>query len=186
MSVRYYYKLLSTKCTASFVAGTPPPRCRLYRSRDRSVAVRNEMEPDVSRDASDIATCSPQALLPPPPPPPPTSIEIEKDFILTLETLPMLWDKTHTHYSNKYKRTEALTQLLKILIKIKPGATTDDVKKKINVLRSNYRRDLKKIISSRRSGSGTDELYYPKSWTFEYMKFMDKHEQPIPVSPFFI
>ncbi|XP_073963021.1 uncharacterized protein [Choristoneura fumiferana] len=135
------------------------------------------MEQDVPNDEA----------LPPPPAPlpsaslPPPPIEIEKEFILAFESLPELWDKTHTFYINKYKRNDALRKLLNIYIKIKPGATIEDVKKKKNVLRSNYRRELKKIISSRRSGSSTDDLYRPKSWTFEYLKFLDKFEQPVPV-----
>ncbi|XP_073964241.1 uncharacterized protein [Choristoneura fumiferana] len=135
------------------------------------------MEQDVPNDEA----------LPPPPAPlpsaslPPPPIEIEKEFILAFESLPELWDKTHTFYINKYKRNDALRKLLNIYIKIKPGATIEDVKKKINVLRSNYRRELKKIISSRRSGSSTYDLYRPKSWTFEYLKFLDKFEQPVPV-----
>lgn len=85
---------------------------------------------------------SDEALPPPPTSLPPPPIEIEKEFILSFESLPELWDKTHTLYCNKYKRNDALRKLLDIYIKVKPGATIEDVKKKINVLRSNYRREL--------------------------------------------
>ncbi|XP_031335337.1 uncharacterized protein LOC116165170 isoform X1 [Photinus pyralis] len=105
-------------------------------------------------------------------------LEVEKDFIITFETMPILWDKTDKDYVNKYKRNEALEKLLVIYKKIKPQVTLDDVKKKINTLRSNYRRELKKIESSRRSGAGGDDIYTPKSWTFEYLHFLGKFEKP--------
>lgn len=73
---------------------------------------------------------SDEALPPPPTSLPPPPIEIEKEFILSFESLPELWDKTHTLYCNKYKRNDALRKLLDIYIKVKPGATIEDVKKK--------------------------------------------------------
>lgn len=105
-------------------------------------------------------------------------LELEKEFIISWEALPLLWDKREKDYLNKYKRNEALEKLLEIYKNIKPGATIQDVKNKINTLRSNYRRDLKKIIASQRSGAGADQVYTPKSWTFEYLRFLDKFEKP--------
>ncbi|KAL4708045.1 hypothetical protein ACJJTC_013456 [Scirpophaga incertulas] len=72
-----------------------------------------------------------------------------------------------------------MRSLLKILAKIKPRATVEDVKKKINSLRSNYRRELKKIVTSKRSGAGTNEVYVPKSWTFKYLTFLQNTEKPV-------
>lgn len=104
--------------------------------------------------------------------PPPPTIEVEKEFILALEALPNLWDKTHTQYVNKYKRNESLEKLLLIWKRIKPLATIEDVRKKINTLRSNYRREINKIVASRRSGAAADDVYSPKSWTFPYLHIL--------------
>ncbi|KAL4720761.1 hypothetical protein ACJJTC_013839 [Scirpophaga incertulas] len=103
----------------------------------------------------------------------------EEEFILSLETMPELWDKKCIDYTNKYKRRTGYEKLLKILAKIKPRATVEDVKKKINSLRSNYRRELKKIVTSKRSGAGTNEVYVPKSWTFKYLTFLQNTEKPV-------
>lgn len=54
----------------------------------------------------------------------------EEEFILTLETIPELWDNKCSNYTNKYKRRTGYEKLLKILVKIKPRATIDDVRKK--------------------------------------------------------
>jgi len=49
---------------------------------------------------------------------------------------------------------------------IKPEASIDDVKKKINTLRSNFRKELKNFMT-KRSGAGADNIYQPSSWLFE-------------------
>lgn len=95
----------------------------------------------------------------------------EKLFILTFESLTVLWDKKNPHYTNKNRRNEALMKLLIILRRKQPKATVFDVKKKINSLRTNYRRDLRKVISSQQSG----ELHVPKSWTFKHLCFLNKN-----------
>ncbi|KNC34457.1 hypothetical protein FF38_02958 [Lucilia cuprina] len=55
-------------------------------------------------------------------------------------------------------------KLLTIFKKIKPTATVDDVRKKINSLRSNYRKELKRIVNSKRSGASADDVYTPKCY----------------------
>ncbi|XP_050343491.1 uncharacterized protein LOC126769002 [Nymphalis io] len=105
------------------------------------------------------------------------SLEPEKDFILTFETLPVLWDTKNPHYTNKYRRNKALAKLVPILKKTKPIATIQDVKKKINSIRSNYRRELRKIIASQRPGAKESDVYKPKIWYFPYLNFLRKLEQ---------
>ncbi|XP_017475153.1 PREDICTED: uncharacterized protein LOC108365598, partial [Rhagoletis zephyria] len=57
-----------------------------------------------------------------------------------------------------------------------------DVRKKINSLRPNYRKELKKIIDSKRSGAGTEDVYIPKSWTFNALHFLNKNEKPVDLN----
>jgi len=51
-----------------------------------------------------------------------------------------------------------LDKLLIIFTKMKSNATRNDVRKKINSLRSNYRKELKKILSSKHSGTGINDV----------------------------
>lgn len=104
---------------------------------------------------------------------------ILKEFILMFESLPELWDSTSPSYVNKPKRKAALDKLLNIYKRLKPDCTISDVRKKINSLRSNYRKELKKIILSKRSGAGSEDIYTPKAWTFYCLKFLDRTEQPV-------
>lgn len=93
------------------------------------------------------------------------SVSTESDplrsFIETFETLEILWNNNSEHYKNKTKRNAAIKKLIPIYQKIKPGATAFDVKRKINTLRCNYRKELKKIEDSKRSGAGADQIYKP-------------------------
>lgn len=104
-------------------------------------------------------------------------LEAEKEFVQTYESFPILWDKTNLNYKIKYKRDECLEKLLVIYKKLRPHATISDVRKKINSLKSNYRREWKKVILSRYSGDG--EEYVPKSWLYECLHFLNKLEQPL-------
>lgn len=88
----------------------------------------------------------------------PEDSDVLRKFIETYEVLPELWNPTHPLYINKTERNMALDKLLNIYVKIKPGATRADVRRKINTLRCNYRKELKKILSSKRSGSSVDEV----------------------------
>ncbi|XP_072390121.1 uncharacterized protein [Diabrotica undecimpunctata] len=70
---------------------------------------------------------------------------------------------------------------LSLLEKVTPvssDATIEDVRKKINTLLSDYRKEQKKIKESKRSGAGADELYSPTSWVYYALQFLDKHEKP--------
>lgn len=109
-----------------------------------------------------------------------------KEFILVLETLPEVWDSSNEYSLNKVKRANAYEQLLEIFKKIKPGATTKDVIAKINSLKSNYRKELKKITDSKRSGAAAENVYKPKSWVFHMLKFLNKNEKPIDVVSFLL
>ncbi|XP_017477060.1 PREDICTED: uncharacterized protein LOC108367033 isoform X2 [Rhagoletis zephyria] len=105
-----------------------------------------------------------------------------KEFIIQLESMPELWDPSSKSYMNKIKRTAGHEKLLLILKKINDNATVGDVRKKINSLRSNYRKELKKIIDSKRSGAGTEDVYIPKSWTFNALHFLNKNEKPVDLT----
>ncbi|XP_017475292.1 PREDICTED: uncharacterized protein LOC108365689 [Rhagoletis zephyria] len=105
-----------------------------------------------------------------------------KEFILQLESMPELWDPSSKSYMNKIKRTARHEKLLLILKKINDNATVGDVRKKINSLRSNYRKEFKKIIDSKRSGAGTEDVYIPKSWIFNALHFLNKNEKPVDLN----
>lgn len=52
------------------------------------------------------------------------------------------------------------------------------VKNKVDSLRSSFRKEMKKIRDSRRSGSESDAIYEPHLWYFENLKFLIDQETP--------
>lgn len=89
--------------------------------------------------------------------------------------------KKNHNYMNKYKRQETLQKLLPLYKKIKPDASVKEVTKKLNTLRSNYRREIHKIKNSIRSGYARSEIYQPTSWVFKMLHFLGESENPVPL-----
>ena len=65
-----------------------------------------------------------------------------------------------------------------LILQIEPKANRDMVTKKINSLRSSYKKEKKKIVNSQKSGNGTDDLYSSNLWYFDLLSFVDDHETP--------
>ena len=70
------------------------------------------------------------------------------EFFQLYKEHPCLWKIKSTHYLNKYKKNEAYGKLAEKLKEKYPDATTDLVKKKINIYRSNFRKEAKKVEDS--------------------------------------
>ncbi|XP_044730224.1 uncharacterized protein LOC123293463 [Chrysoperla carnea] len=99
-----------------------------------------------------------------------------QQFIDLYETLPELWNPKNLAYIDKNKRNQALDKLLTICKKVNKNANREDVRKKINTLRSNYKKEMNKIIASKSSGAGPEDVYKPTSWTFYALKFLQNAE----------
>lgn len=73
----------------------------------------------------------------------------EKDFVHLLISLyresPILWDSRRTDYLDKTKRQKAQQDIVSALRVYRPEFTVDRLKKKINVLRTNFNKALNKI-----------------------------------------
>ena len=100
-----------------------------------------------------------------------------QSFTAKYKELPILWNLTDPNYKNKIKRNAALLKLLSIYEKCKPGAKMADVRWKINTLRCNYRKELKKIEESKRSSARVNNVWSLSSWVFHALKFINKFEQ---------
>jgi len=97
-----------------------------------------------------------------------------REFIEIYEILPELWDPDDPLYKSKKQRNLALDKVVIVFDKIKPNAIHNDLKKKINILRSNYRKELKEILASKCSQNSTDDVYEFLSWKFHSLKFPKK------------
>ena len=78
-----------------------------------------------------------------------------------------LWNNTLKDYSNTVKRANAIARVVEDLRPHLRAADlhlldADRVAKKLNSTRTAYRRELKKIEESERSGAGANDIYVPK------------------------
>ncbi|XP_075985690.1 uncharacterized protein LOC142982869 [Anticarsia gemmatalis] len=100
----------------------------------------------------------------------------ELQFIKTYEQHPVLWNVNHSDYSNKYRRGVATDVLVKVMKKWNKAATRYTVRRKINALRSSYRKDLRKHLSSKTTGPGGEITYEytPKNWKYYALSFLGR------------
>ena len=94
----------------------------------------------------------------------------EREFISLLIELyraqPELWKVKSKDYFNRTKKQMALEKILNALRTVKPNYTLDELKKKINCLRTNFNREYKAIESKKKSGAGVDEIPVPSLWYY--------------------
>ena len=85
---------------------------------------------------------------------------------------PCLWNIKSYDYKDRTKRAVALTTITREMQKKHASVTIADVKKKLETLRNQHRREMRQIENSRKSGAGTDDVYSPKLWCFDDLSFL--------------
>ncbi|KAG5869549.1 hypothetical protein JTB14_037166 [Gonioctena quinquepunctata] len=101
--------------------------------------------------------------------------EHDRKFILELievyRSSPALWDIKGRDYSNRIEKNDQYEELLRKYKEKYLDADKQEVKK-INSSRTNFRKELKRISDSERSGIGADDVVEPSLWYFEEMPFI--------------
>lgn len=100
-----------------------------------------------------------------------------KDFIELYRQNSCLWDVKSKDYTNKLKKNESYGILLRKLRDSIPDATIDTLKKKINNIRTSFRRELKKVKESKLPGNNCDTVYEPVLWYFPLLYFIAQSEE---------
>lgn len=98
------------------------------------------------------------------------------EFLELYESMPCLWKIKSTEYANREIKSKCYNTMVEKLKEIDADANRDKVVKKINTFRTNYRRDLKKVKQSEKSGAGVDDIYESSLWYFENLKFLENQE----------
>ncbi|XP_030751318.1 uncharacterized protein LOC115878839 [Sitophilus oryzae] len=108
--------------------------------------------------------------------------EEERRFILEViemyHSLPALWNTKSKEYSNRNKKNEQYDELLGKYKEKYPNADRKQLISRLNSLRTNFRKELKKINDSKRSGAGTSDVVEPTLWYFNEIKFLIGIEKP--------
>lgn len=97
-----------------------------------------------------------------------------KQLLLLYEQYPEIYNVQCPEYKNKTIRQDRLVKITKDLNELmgNPGITLQDVKKKLSNLRTQYFHELTKVKKSLVSGAGTDDIYKPSWWCYEFLIFL--------------
>ncbi|CAJ0962438.1 unnamed protein product [Ranitomeya imitator] len=107
----------------------------------------------------------------------------EQDFVRALiemyRSLPCLWKIKSKDYSNRYMKREAYE---KLGVSSHRDRDVDEniVRKKIQALRTVFKKEVNKVENSKKSGAGTEEVYVPRLWYYDLMAFTRDQEIPRP------
>ncbi|XP_077128656.1 aprataxin isoform X1 [Ranitomeya variabilis] len=107
-------------------------------------------------------------------------IEFIREFLEIYQSFPCLWRIKSPEYSNREKRKAGYANLIAFYNLHAPEeqATEAIVKKKIQALRTVWRKELNKVLHTSKSGASTEEVYVPKLWYFQHLNFLRDQEVP--------
>lgn len=95
---------------------------------------------------------------------------------------PILYNSKDPLYHNRVKKELAYQDVHQDVCLEKSNCTVDDIKKKVNGLRSNFARELEKINKTKRSGAASKDVHKPTLWWFEKLLFLKDHVEARPSS----
>lgn len=101
-----------------------------------------------------------------------------EEFLNMYQLHTCLWNTKAKEYSDRNLRNEAYGELVNKCKEKFPNANKDFVVKKIHTMRCSFRRELKKVINSLKSGSATEEVYVPSLWYYDLLSFIADSEMP--------
>ncbi|XP_024086400.1 uncharacterized protein LOC106672679 [Cimex lectularius] len=105
----------------------------------------------------------------------------ERKFILECielyRSLPALWNVKCKDYNNRIKKNEQYEHLLRKYREKYPVADKSQLVKKLNSLRTNFRKELKRIKDFEQNYAGRGYIMKPTLWYFEEMKFLTSLEE---------
>jgi len=97
-------------------------------------------------------------------------------LVLLYQQHPCLYVQKSEDYYNRDKKWEALQTIAQQLHELYGYVISIDViKKKIANLRTQYLEHYNKILKSKSSGVGTDDVFKPRWWLFNELSFLAPH-----------
>lgn len=106
------------------------------------------------------------------------SRQLWREFLNMFVSMPCLWKVKSDEYSDRDMRNKCFQQLGNMCREIEPAASKEFVQKKINSYRTTFRKEHKKVIDSKKSGTGTDDLYKPSLWYYDILLPTVDHAVP--------
>lgn len=113
----------------------------------------------------------------------PSENNITSEFIEIYRSHSCLWKIKSKDYMCRDLKNKAYANLVEKMKEIDPENKVglqdkDSIIKKINSMRTAYRRELKKKKDSIKSGAAVENIYTPHLWYFNHLSFLDDQEVP--------
>ncbi|XP_044151914.1 uncharacterized protein LOC122939810 isoform X1 [Bufo gargarizans] len=101
-----------------------------------------------------------------------------KEFIDMYRSFPCLWNMKISDYSNKQKRLKAYDSMVNLCRSVCPSANIQFVKHKIANLRTVFKKEFNKVQVSKKTATSADDVYVPRLWYFDLLKFTIGQDAP--------
>lgn len=101
------------------------------------------------------------------------------EFFHLYRSMPELWLTNSPEYRNRKLKAASYERLLQHMRQADPSSNIHMLKRKINNLRTSYRRELRKVLESKGAGGGPgeeEEEYVPALWYYGELDFLYEQE----------
>ncbi|XP_078038570.1 uncharacterized protein LOC144470867 [Augochlora pura] len=99
------------------------------------------------------------------------------EFIQLYRSFPCLWQVRYKGYKDRLLRNRAYDALVQKLREVNPVADKETVIRKINTLRTAFRREYKKVRSSQRMIKNPRMRYRSSLWYYDILKFVAEQNE---------
>lgn len=99
------------------------------------------------------------------------------EFIQLYRSFPCLWQIKYKGYKDRLLRNRAYDALVQKLREVNPIADRETVIRKINTLRTAFRREYKKVRSSQRMVQNPRQRYKSSLWYYDILKFVAEQNE---------
>lgn len=103
------------------------------------------------------------------------------EFIQLYRSFPCLWQIKYKGYKDRLLRNRAYDALVQKLREVNPIADRETVIRKINTLRTAFRREYKKVRSSQRMVQNPRQRYKSSLWYYDILKFVAEQNETSPL-----
>lgn len=101
------------------------------------------------------------------------------EFIELYRNSPALWKSKSEEYKNKKLKEDSYNQMVIKLQEVDPLANKETVRKKINILRVSYRRELKRVLKSHKRTEKLSDHHSPSLWYYDKMDFLKDYSRDV-------
>ena len=93
---------------------------------------------------------------------------------------PCLWNTTTVEYRNRHRKATALQIIAKHMNNSGCSFSGEEVRKQIDTLRNQYRREQRHLQQSVKSGAAADDVDMPCPWCYDALSFLNDGDDPRP------